>query len=129
MTNPEQLLRRVRLELARDPEFPNGSRERGYDFIAPLDKDGHIDANAWRKLKDRCRVRRFWANEGDEVGHIVRKPNGTWAFHYDIHGDPEHDETGYRLDKHKFVPGEYVSIREQDGVLRTFFVVSVREIE
>jgi hypothetical protein len=129
MTNPEQMLRRVRLELARDPDFPNGSRERGYDFIAPLDEDGHIDANAWRKLKDRCRVRRFWANEGDEVGHIVHKPGGAWAFHYDIHGDPGHDETGYRFDKHKFVPGEYVSIREQDGVLRTFFVVSVREIE
>ncbi len=32
----EKLLRQVRLELARDHEFPNGSRERGYDFIAPL---------------------------------------------------------------------------------------------
>lgn len=30
----EKLLRRVRLELARDHEFPNDSRERGYDFIA-----------------------------------------------------------------------------------------------
>jgi len=36
----EKLLRRVRLELARDHEFPNGSRERGYDFIAPLDGPG-----------------------------------------------------------------------------------------
>ena len=37
----KQMLRRVRLELARDPEFPYGSSELGYDFIAPLDRKGH----------------------------------------------------------------------------------------
>lgn len=129
MPEAEQLLRRVRLELARDSEFPNGSRERGYDFIAPIDANGHIDAPAWKKLRERCRVRRFWGDDGDEVGHIIRKPGGTWAFHYDIHGDPAHDETGFRFDQHTLSPGEYVSIREHDGVLRTFFVVSVREVD
>ncbi|MBX9591284.1 MAG: hypothetical protein K2X43_18500 [Hyphomonadaceae bacterium] len=128
MTKAETLLRRVRLELARDHEFPNGSSERGYEFIAPLDSRGRIDLAAWKTLRDRCRVRRFWAHERDEVGHIVHK-RGTWAFHYDIHGDPNHDETGFRLDAHTFVPSEYVSIKEQDGVLRTFRVVSVREID
>ncbi|MCL4764640.1 MAG: hypothetical protein KJZ80_00220 [Hyphomicrobiaceae bacterium] len=129
MNEAEKLLRRVRLELARDPDFPAGSRERGYDFIAPLDEAGHIDLDAWKQLKDRCRVRRFWATEADEVGHIVHKPGGAWAFHYDIHGDPSHDETGYRFGQHAFRPGEYVSIREQDGVMRTFFVASVREVD
>jgi hypothetical protein len=119
------LLRRVRLELARDHDFPAGSRERGYDFIAPIDDNGHIVAEAWKLLRDRCRVKRFWADEPSEVGHVVRKPGGSWAFHYDIHGDPDHDEAGYRFDQHSFRPGEYVSIREQDGVLRTFFVKSV----
>lgn len=129
MTEAEKLLRRVRLELARDPDFPRGSRERGYDFIAPLDEDGHIDHEAWKQLKDRCRVRRFWATQPDEIGHIVHKPGGGWAFHYDIHGDPSHDDTGYRFDQHAFLPGEYVSIREQDGVMRAFFVASVREVD
>lgn len=46
MQEPEQMLRRVRLELARDHDFPIGSRERGYDFIAPLDSQGHIDLEA-----------------------------------------------------------------------------------
>jgi len=128
MTKAESMLRRVRLELARDHDFPNGSSERGYDFIAPLDSQGHIDLAAWKTLRERCRVRRFWAHEPDEVGHIVHK-RGIWAFHYDIHGDPSHDETGFRLDSHAFIPGEYVSIKEQDGVLRTFRVVSVREID
>jgi hypothetical protein len=34
------------LELARDPEFPNGSTEHGYDFIAPLNIQGHIDVDS-----------------------------------------------------------------------------------
>jgi len=131
MTQPEaeRMLRRVRLELARDPDFPNGSHDRGYDFIAPIDANGHISADAWHQLRDRARVKRFWADEGAEVGHIIRKPGGSWAFHYDIHGDPNHDESGYRFDSHVFKPGEYVSIREHDGVLRTFFVKSVVDLD
>jgi hypothetical protein len=62
-TQHERLLRRVRLELPRDHEFPNGSNERGYDFIAPSDRKGHIELAAWKDLKDGCRVRRFWAHE------------------------------------------------------------------
>jgi hypothetical protein len=128
-TEAQKLLRRVRLELARDHDFPEGSSQRGYDFIAPLDDKGHLVAAAWRALRDRCRVRRFWPGEREEVGHIVHKPGGAWAFHYDIHGDPSHDETGFHLDTHVFKPGEYVSIKEQDGVMRTFRVISVREVE
>ena len=121
-------LHRVRLELARDHDFPEGSRERGYDFIAPLDGDGRISLDGYKHRKDRCRVRRFWAGEADEVAHIVHKRHG-WAFHYDIHGDPSHDEAGFRFDTHSFKPGEYVSIKEQDGQLRTFRVVSVIETD
>lgn len=118
-------LKRVRLELARDHDFPEGSSRHGYDFIAPIDDRGHILAAEYHHLRDRCRVRRFWGDEPDEVGHIVRKPGGTWAFHYDIHVHADNDETGYRFDTHTFVPGEYVSIREHDGHLRTFHVRSV----
>lgn len=122
-------LKRVRLELARDHDHPGGSPNHGYDFIAPIDDNGHIDADGWKRLRDRCRVRRFWAGEADQVGHIVRKPGGSWAFHYDIHGEPDADESGYRFDQHAFKLGEYVSIREQDGVLRTFRVKSVVETD
>jgi len=123
------MLRRVRLELARDHDFPHGSSEHGYDFIAPLDRQGHIDLNAWQELRARCRVRRFWGNEREEVGHIVHKRGRSWAFHYDVHGDPSHDEAGFRFDSHAFLPGEYVSIREQDGALRTFRVKSAVELD
>lgn len=116
----------VRLELARDPEFPEGSALRGYEFAAPLTPDGHIDVERWRKERRRCWVRRFWEGEPDERGHLVHRPGGAWAFHYDVQGDPEEDEPGFKFGSHVFKDGEYVSLREQDGSMRTFRVASVR---
>jgi hypothetical protein len=118
-------LSKVRLFLARDPEFPEGSAKHGYEFLAPLDAKGHIEVKAWHDVKERCRVKRFWGEEPDEIGHLVRKPGGSWAFHYDIHGDIDDDEAGYRFGDHAFKPGEYVSIREHDEELRTFRITSV----
>ena len=106
------MLKRIRLELARDHDFPEGSRRTGYEFTAPLDERGHIDAAEWHKQRDHCRVRRFRPGEADDIGHVIRKPGGAWAFHYDIHSDEEDDEAGYRFGDHAFNPGEYVSIRE-----------------
>lgn len=118
-------LKKIRLELARDPDFPAGSPRHGYEFFAPLGAGGHIDAEAWRRHRADCRVRRFWNGEPEENGHLLRRPGGSWAFHYDLAGDPEVDEPGYRFDSHAFKAGEYVSITEQDGRLRTFRVASV----
>lgn len=118
-------IKKIRLELARDEDFPNGSRLHGYEFTAPLDENGHIVADDWRENRDRFRVKRFWEGEPDEVGHLVRKRGGAWAFHYDIHGQEDDDETGYRFGNHAFEPGEYVSINEHDDELRTFRIVSV----
>lgn len=116
----------VRLELARDQDFPDGSSEHGYEFVAPLTPEGHIDADGWHQHRERCRVRRFWAGEPDERGHLLRRRGGSWAFHYDLAGDPEEDEPGFKFDTHAFKAGEYVSLREQDGEMRTFRVASVR---
>jgi len=116
----------IRMELARDQDYPDGSHENGYEFVLPLNAEGSIDTDGWRKNKKRCRVRRFWEDEPDEQGHVVRRPGGTWAFHYDLRGDPDEDEPGYKFDSHVFRPGEYVSLREQDGEMRTFQIVFVK---
>lgn len=120
-------LKHVRLELARDPEFPTGSSERGYEFVAPLDDEGHLDATEWHANRDRCRVRRLWPKEPQAVGHLVRRPGGSWAFDYDPTKTSD-DEPGFKLDKHRFVPGEYVSFKEEDGTMRTFVVRSVSDL-
>ena len=73
-------------------------------------------------------MRRFWAGEADETGRLVHKPGGSWAFDYDPEAT-EDDEAGFKFDRHRFVPGEYVSITEHDGVMRTFRVISVVDLD
>ncbi|MDX2087156.1 MAG: hypothetical protein SFX73_04875 [Kofleriaceae bacterium] len=121
-------LKHIRIELARDEEFPNGSRTRGYEFVAPLDGTGHLDAAEWKAARERCRVKRFWEGAKPEIGRLVHRRGGTWAFDYDPRSSDD-DEPGFKLDKHRFVPGEYVSFREHDGVMRTFRIVAVAELE
>ncbi|WP_153770776.1 hypothetical protein [Labrenzia sp. CE80] len=120
-------LKKIRLNLARTKDHPNGSAQHGYEFTAPLDDSGHIDAGLWKEERDHCRVRRFWGGEEEEIGHLVHRPGGSWAFHYDIEGEDD-DEAGYRFGTHAFQPGEYVSIKDEDGDLFTFQVVTVSSV-
>jgi hypothetical protein len=128
MTQLPHVLKRIRLNLARSKEFPLGSDKHGYEFVAPLDADGHINPELWRKYREHCGVRRFWGGEDDEIGHLVHKPGGAehgrWLFDYD-EATEEDDEAGYRFGDHIFRPGEYVSIRDEEGAMHTFQVVSV----
>lgn len=119
-------LKRIVIHLARTKEFPNGSYQHGYEIVAPLDSSGHIDAEGWKQHRDSCRVKRFWGGEEWDLGHLVRRPGGSWAFHYDIAGD-EDDEAGYRLGSHAFTEGEYVSIKDNDGELHPFIVATVED--
>jgi hypothetical protein len=80
-----------------------------------------LDALTWRAHRDACRVVRFRPGE-QEVGHLIHWPGGSWRFHYDLSGEEE-DEAGFRFGEERFLVGEYVSIRETEG-LRTFRVTS-----
>ena len=126
-----QHLKHIRLELARSKEFPSGSTRHGYDLIAPLDTQGHIDPELWRKYRKNCRVRRFWEDEEETIGTLVHKPGGTeharWMFDYGT-GNDDDEDAGYRFGAHKFATGEYVSIRDHDGELHTFRVTSVEPL-
>jgi hypothetical protein len=128
LTDDGMKLKQIRLELARDQDFPNGSRDHGYLFVAPLDNMDRIDPDEWKANRDHCRVTRFWGSDEREVGHLVRKPGGSWAFHYDIHGNEDDDDAGYRFGDERFRPGEYVSIKEQDGQMRTFRVIAASDV-
>jgi hypothetical protein len=127
MTLPHSL-KRIRLHLARSKDFPDGSSRHGYEFVAPIDAKGHIDAELWRQHRDHCRVRRFWNGEPEQVGRLVHKPGGAeharWVFDYDEKRADDY-EAGYRFGAHAFIPGEYVSITEDDGDIHTFRVMSV----
>jgi hypothetical protein len=127
MTLPHTL-KRIRLHLARSKAFPEGSSRHGYEFVAPIDAKGHIDPELWRQHREHCRVRRFWDGEPEQVGRLRHMPGGAeharWVFDYDT-SRADDDEAGYRFGAHAFVPGEYVSITEDDGDIHTFRVISV----
>ena len=116
-------LTRIRMELARMEGFPDGSKLHGYEFVAPLTADGHIDAAEWRETKEQCTVRRFWGNDADQFGKLRHLGHG-WRFDYDK-TDTDDDEPFFKLDRHALTPGEYVSITEHDGVQRPFRVLMV----
>jgi hypothetical protein len=127
MTPLPHSFKRIRLELARSKEYPNGAANRGYEFVAPLDSAGHIDPILWHKHRQQCRVHRFWGDD-EEAGSVVHKPGGSeyarWLLAYDDASD-HGSEAGYRFGKHSFDLGEYVSISDQSGDSHTFRVVSV----
>jgi len=116
------VLKKIRLEMARSKEFPDGSKLHGYELVAPLTADGHLDAEGWKAAKEKCWVHRFWSGQADERGLLQHKGK-RWVFSY-IPGE-EDDEPLFRLGEHVFKQGEYVSITEHDGVQRTFVVASL----
>jgi len=120
---PKMNLMRIRLVLARTPDFPVGSHEHGYEFVAPITSDDLIDAAAWKTVKEQCRVVRFWGDEPEREG-LLRHVGHGWRFDYDKNDD-EDDEPFFKLDKHRLRPGTYVSVTENDGVLRPFRIESI----
>ena len=98
--NNSRPLKSIRLQLARSKQHPAGSHNHGYQFVAPLDAEGHIDPEAWKAHRDQCRVRRFWQGEEDQTGRLVHKPGGAeharWMFDYDPQRDDD-DEFGLSL--------------------------------
>jgi hypothetical protein len=125
------MLQNITLHLARSPEFPDGSEERGYELVAPLNASNHLDAEEWRIHKAQCRVRRFWPGESDRRGALVHHggpQGGTWAIHYAGQTSSD-EETGVRLGAHRFAKDEYVSIRDEEGRLHTFKITHLRPFE
>ncbi len=116
-------LKTISLELARSPDKPEGDSGHGYVLRAPLDENGYFSRPEWVKARNFCTVKRLAGGGEAEAGLLILNKSGNWVFSY-AKGD-EDDETLFRLDDHRFVPGEYVSVIEHDGVGRTFRVTSV----
>ena len=124
----EYRMRRIKLELARSKQHPDGSKGDGYDFVAPLSDDGHINLEGWKKERGLCFVHHLEGGVVVERGLLIHRAGGaggsTWVFEYDPSASAD-EEAGYRFGSHAFVPGEYVSIRDEDGELHTYKVATV----
>ena len=124
-------LNRIRLTLARSKEFPEGSYHYGYEIIAPLDHDGYLDVEQWKSRRADCTVRHFAEGKDDQFGMLVHKAGGKdharWVFDYDAK-DVDDDEAGFMFGTHRFVTGEYVSVRGNEGKILTFAVSAVEPL-
>lgn len=116
----------IRMERAREPGHPEGSSRDGYEFVAPLDESGRIDPDGWRHNRDDCLVSRFRDGQPTQQGRLSRRPGGAWYFDYDRAEDSD-DEAGFRFGDETFAVGEYVSIKEQDG-MHTYRITMVEPL-
>ena|SRR5579864_4682602 len=115
------MMRKVRLELARSHDFPEGSGRHGYELDVPLLKDGKLDHDDWLKHRKGYGFRRFWGGEEDAHGQLRHDARG-WMLSF---GPSDDSETIFKADLHRFAVGEYISIKERDGHTRTFRVAAV----
>lgn len=122
-------LKKITLHAARSKAFPDGSIRHGYEFTAPLTAEGRIDLAGWKAHRGECFARRFWGDDPAERGLLVHRAGGrgggTWGFELGTGAKLDAEEEGFRFGDHAFRVGEYVSIREFEGELTTFKVVSV----
>ena len=115
----------IRLELARTSEFPEGSASRAYLMRLPLDEGGLIDERELSNWPAMATVHRFWPNEPDRSGYVVRTPTG-WAMSYEPGEDD--DEPIFHLESHPIRLGEYLTLTEPDGSRLPFRVSSLTQI-
>ena len=121
-------LSRIVMRLARNPgtEFADGDDHRGYTLVAPLTPDGHLDEQAYGKVRAKCTVRRFAPDEDPTIGVLARRGE-RWFFDYGDVADAD-DEPIYRLGQHRFVVGEYVAITDEDRRMLTYKVTEVAPV-
>lgn len=118
-------LKKIRMEMARSPEFPEGSPNHGFELVLPVGSDGRIDAAAFERDPLICSAVRFWGGDEDLHGLLIRTADGGWAVSFEA--GEEDDEPIHHLEQHRFEVGEYVTLRERDGAARTFRVADVRD--
>lgn len=114
----------IRLELARTPEFPQGSAAHAYVLRLPIDDNGFLEKTALRHPDQRPTVLRFWPREADREGVIIPRGRG-WVFSY-APGEDD-DEALFHLENHAISVGQYLTITEADGEKLPFKVVSCHD--
>ena len=111
----------VKLELGPTEEFPKGSPARAFLLRVPLTRDGSIDEPARAASPRGAFVRRFWENEPDRSGAVLRNSAG-WNLTFP--GDPA--ERPHHLNEAHIRPGAVVELTDPVGAALPFRVVSIR---
>lgn len=117
----------VRLEQGRTADAPEGDPGHAYILHVVLDADGFLDEEAIGADPRRATVVRYKPGEADYHGWLTRMSDRSWGISYEP--GEEDDEPIFRLDLHKIVEGDYVTIRDHTtGEAQPFRIVSCRPV-
>jgi hypothetical protein len=120
-------LKRITLQLARNPGQPAGDPGQGYIIIAPLDQSGKLDIEAWRHHRKACRVFRFHPDPAETADGWLTHRGEKWFFHYDEDAEGE-DEAVFRFGAHVLREGEYLTIDHPAGEAQTYKVTDIAPV-
>lgn len=114
--------RNVRLELAATPEFPRGSASRAYMLHLPVREDGTIDEPGFHANPVIAAFRRFWPNEPDRRGLVVRTGEG-WELSFQAEAGGK--AGSFPIAMNRLLPGDQVTIAKKTGGIWRFRVVDL----
>ena len=118
----------IRLELASNWEFPRGSAGRSYLIRLSLTEDGAIDIETLESQPTRATVRRYWPNQADMLGHLVRTPMG-YAIRYEANGRSDNGSAEpalFQFGADAIKVGEQIFLAEPDGRQLNFRIASMQ---
>jgi hypothetical protein len=119
-------LKLIRLELVRSKSGHVTDHRHSYTFQASLTPGGELMIDGYGAVSRLCKVIKSEPETGLHKGFLVLTSDG-WMLSCDG-SDSGHCSLN-RLEARSLSEGDYVSITEDDGVSRTFEVVSVRNAE
>ncbi|MEQ1818803.1 MAG: hypothetical protein ABL871_09340 [Terricaulis sp.] len=122
------MLSQIVLHLARNPAagVAEGDSTHGYVLVAPLTREGLLDDHAWRDHKADCAVRAFAAGVVRD-GKLARRGHN-WFFDYERNATND-DEPVFKLERHTFAIGEYVTVTDQSDTPLVYRVDSVKVLD
>ena len=118
----------VTLVVAAGPGFPQGSPDHRYEIEAVLTPGGHLDAEAWTAAPGPWRARRSWPGSPVLDGDVqFDADTESWSIRLAPDARAASDAPLHAVIRNagQLRPGEYVTIREPDGVEFSYRVVSV----
>lgn len=115
---------RVTLVLAGGPGFPSGSQEHRYEAELALDPQGHPDPRAWHEDPNPWPARRFRPGEPPRSGDVQHDGETGWSLRFDSTA-ASRELSEPLLVGGPLRPGEYVTVRAEDGRDFSYRVVSV----
>jgi hypothetical protein len=113
--------KKIRLELARTPDFPGGSVGRAFLLSLPLQDDGSVDWDEVSAQPSRATVQRFWASEPDRRGRLSRSDDG-WLLKENADGRAP----TFRMPPQQLTAGQQIAVIGADGRSLPFQVVSIK---